>query len=225
MDAAGNPVFLESSDASNPSQNEVILSSTSESDFCPAARPLSTVPIPPVPRVLQFNHNIPTVGRLSESESISSSIGDSLNPDVPEFIPNELTDKNNEPIGSNSRNEQVKTEIQPEEVKIIPTPSNKGSSLLSRNKFSEVDDKLSTTAKCSSSSPVPKVQINGESQSANDVWKEVISFSCIISINIKLNVRVFLIHRKNTLPLLQVIQDLKLNCTFLPRNVKNTMNL
>ncbi|XP_017766146.1 PREDICTED: la-related protein 1 isoform X3 [Eufriesea mexicana] len=173
LDAAGNPVFLEPSDASNPSQNEVILSSTSESDFCPAARPLSTVPIPPVPRVLQFNHNIPTVGRLSESESISSSIGDSLNPDVPEFIPNELTEKSNEPIGSNSRNEQAKTEMQPEEVKSIPTPSNKGSSLLLGNKFSEVDDKLSTTAKCSSSSSVPKVQVNGELQSANDVWKEV----------------------------------------------------
>ncbi|XP_006562503.2 la-related protein 1B isoform X2 [Apis mellifera] len=172
LDAAGNPVFSESSNTSNPSQNEVILSSTSESDFCPAARPLSTIPIPPVPRILQSNHIIPTIGRLSESESISSSIGDSLNPDVPEFIPNELTEKNNEPIAADSKNEQTKTEEQSKEMKIIPAPSN-DSSLFSRNEFSKPDDEMSTTVKCSSPSSAPKVQINGESQSANNVWKEV----------------------------------------------------
>lgn len=184
LDAAGNPVFSESSNTSNPSQNEVILSSTSESDFCPAARPLSTIPIPPVPRILQSNHIIPTIGRLSESESISSSIGDSLNPDVPEFIPNELTEKTNELIAADSKNEQ-KTEEQSKEIKSIPAPSN-DSSLFSRNEFSKPDDEMSTTVKYSSPSSAPKVQINGESQSANNVWKEVIFFSCIISINIEI---------------------------------------
>ncbi|XP_050576410.1 la-related protein 1B isoform X2 [Bombus affinis] len=175
LDAAGNPVFLEPSDTSNPSQNEVILSSTSESDFCPAARPLSTIPIPPVPRVLQSNHVVPTIGRLSESESISSLIGDSLNPDVPEFIPisNELTDKNNEPIVFDNTNESFKTEKQSVEVKSIPGLSSDNSLLLSRNKASKPDDKMSTTVKCSSPSSVPEVQVNGESQSVNGVWKEV----------------------------------------------------
>lgn len=188
LDAAENPVFLEPSDTSNPSQNEVILSSTSESDFCPAARPLSTIPIPPVPRVLQSNHIIPTIGRLSESESISSLMGDSLNPDVPEFIPisNELTDKNNEPIVFDNTSESFKTEKQSVEVRSIPVLSSDNSLLLSRNKASKADDKMSTTAKCSSPSSVPEVQVNGESQSVNDVWKEVIFFSCIISINIEI---------------------------------------
>ncbi|KOC66335.1 La-related protein 1 [Habropoda laboriosa] len=177
LDAAGNPLFAESTDTSNPSQNEVILS-TSESDFCPAARPLSTIPIPPVPRVLQSNHIIPTIGRVSESESISSSIGDSLNPYVPEFIPNELTNKNSEPVTSSDSGgggEKVRTkEERSKEVKSIPTQSSNNSSLLSNNESRKPENKTSTTTKCSSPpASVSEVQVNGESQSADDVWKEV----------------------------------------------------
>ncbi|CAD1469183.1 unnamed protein product, partial [Heterotrigona itama] len=165
LDATGNPVFSELFDTSNTTQNEVILSSASESDFCPAARPLSTIPIPPVPRVLQSNHIIPTIGRLSESESISSSIGDSLNPDVPEFIPNE-------PIISDGKSEPFKIEKQSEEIKSFPPSSSDDSSLLPKNESLEQENKISTTAKYSSPNPVPEMQVNGESQSVNDVWKE-----------------------------------------------------
>ncbi|XP_076231642.1 la related protein isoform X2 [Calliopsis andreniformis] len=171
-DAAGSPMFSELSDSANPSQNEVILY-TSESDFYPAARPLPTIPIPPVPRVLQSNHIISSVGRISESESISSSIGDSLNPDVPEFIPNDLTNKSNELIVQNSESQQANTEEQSENAKSIPKSSNNYLFDLSNNETSKIDDKTSTTDKCSSSpTPVPEVQVNGESPSG-DVWKEV----------------------------------------------------
>ncbi|KAF3430348.1 hypothetical protein E2986_11634 [Frieseomelitta varia] len=166
LDATGNPVLSELFDTSNTSQNEVILSSTSESDFCPAARPLSTIPIPPVPRVFQSNNIVPTIGRLSESESISSSIGDSLNPDVPEFIPNE-------PVMSDSKSEPSKIEKQSEKIKSFPLSSSDDSSLFLKNESLEQENKTSATTKCSSPNPVPEMQVNGESQSVNDVWKEV----------------------------------------------------
>ncbi|XP_076665173.1 la related protein isoform X1 [Andrena cerasifolii] len=171
LDAAGNPVFSESSDPANPSENEVILS-TSESDFCPAARPLPTIPIPPVPRVLQSNHVMSTIGRVSESESISSSIGDSLNPDVPEFIPNDLTSKYNEPALLNNGSDPAKSEGQSEDAKNIPAPSSNDLSPLSNNESSKMGDKTSATDKCSSPAPVPDAQVNGES-SSGDVWQEV----------------------------------------------------
>lgn len=181
LDAAGNPVFSESSDIANPSQNEVILSASESSDFCPAARPLPTIPIPPVPRVLQSNHIVSTVGRVSESESVSSSVGDSLNPDVPEFIPNELTNKNNEAVAPKSNNEPSKTEEQSEEVKSIPASSNNDDS---ETISSSESSKMSTTVKCSSPTQASEVQINGDSQSGDNVWKEVNSFSYIFSVTL-----------------------------------------
>ncbi|XP_076626605.1 la related protein isoform X2 [Colletes latitarsis] len=174
-DAAGNSIFSESSDTLNPSQNEVILS-TSKSDFCPFARPLSTIPIPPVPRVLQSNHIFSTVGRVSESESISSSIGDSLNPDVQEFIPNELTSKSNEPVVPDSRTGQMINEKESDSVKNISTSSSNSnnSTSLCNNASSKTADKTSATVKCSSPSQVIEVQINDESPlPSDDVWKEV----------------------------------------------------
>ncbi|XP_003703258.2 la related protein isoform X1 [Megachile rotundata] len=170
LDAAGNPVFSESSDTANVSQNEVILSVSESSDFCPAARPLSTIPIPPVPCVLQSNHIVSTVGRVSESESISSSVGDSLNPDVPEFVPNELTNKINETVTANSENESVKTQETSDEMKSIPAPSSNNDSVSVSNKESS---KVSATTKCSSPTRESEVQINGDSQSGDNVWKEV----------------------------------------------------
>ncbi|XP_078052677.1 la related protein isoform X3 [Augochlora pura] len=166
LDAAGNPVYSELSDRSNASQNEVILFS-SESDFCPAARPLPTIPLPPVPRFLQSN--LSTVGRLSESESVSSSIGDNLNPDVPEFIPNELTSKNSESVAAEATaSDSQVNETQSADSQSIP-------SSLSNDKSSNVDDKTSAIDKSTSSFSDPSgVKVNGEMQPpSDDVWKEV----------------------------------------------------
>lgn len=177
IDAAGNPVFSEWS-STDPSQNEVILSS-SESDFFPAARPLSTIPIPPIPRVLQSNHVISTVGRLSESESVSSSIGENLNPDVPEFIPNELTNKNNESVAADSGSDSTKNGKRSDPAKTIPAASlNNGSSSPAKDAAFKTDDTSSAVVKSSSPSRAPGVKVNGELQMlSDDVWKEVISFS------------------------------------------------
>ncbi|KZC14352.1 La-related protein 1 [Dufourea novaeangliae] len=174
LDSAGNPIFSESSDNPNPSQNEVIFP-TSESDFCPAARPLSTIPIPPVPRVLQSNHVVSRVGRISESESVSSSIGDNLNPDVPEFIPNELTNKNNEPVAPNTASsDPTKNEERSDEVKCIPASLSNDMSSSTNNGSPKINDKASAAVKGSSPSRVPEVKVNGELQKSSDnVWKEV----------------------------------------------------
>lgn len=173
LDAAGKPIFSDSSESAAPSQNEVILP-TSETEFCPAARPLPTIPIPPVPRVLQSTcTSVPTVGRHSESESISSSVGDSLNPDVPEFVPN--NELPNKPIVNNENEHSPKTNVQTDETKSIPAPSSTDSSSLSSNESLKLSEsKLSPAENCSDAAPLPEVQITRETQSSSDdSWKEV----------------------------------------------------
>ncbi|XP_023247863.1 la-related protein 1 isoform X2 [Copidosoma floridanum] len=89
----GNPINSGSSDVSSTSPNEISYPHfTQPPEFQPAAKPLTAIPAPPVPTLL---HPVPPVNgdelRLSESESITSSIADTLNPEVPEFIPVVLT--------------------------------------------------------------------------------------------------------------------------------------
>ncbi|KAK2576550.1 hypothetical protein KPH14_005225 [Odynerus spinipes] len=182
LDAAGNPVYSDSSDASVSSKNEVMLS-TSEAEFYPAARPLSSIPIPPVPRVLQSNHQVSTsIGRISESESISSSVGDSLNPDVPEFIPVDLTCKLNDGTVSEQVSEQENGQSKSDEaVKIpisVPETSSNDLSPLSTNESSSEQTTPSNDKIHAENCAPPKVQINGEeppplSSSSDDSWKEV----------------------------------------------------
>lgn len=120
-------------------------------EFCPAARPLATIPKPPLPRVLQSIVN-PAM-RISESDSISSSIGETLNPDVPEFVPVVMTA---------NQGEHNKPKADAEEFESIweYPPSTNGT--LPR----ERDDKTATKTK--------SVQVNGVAETAeNDVWKEV----------------------------------------------------
>ncbi|XP_043473777.1 la-related protein 1B [Leptopilina heterotoma] len=91
LDSAGNPIFADSAEMASHPQNEMnneIMFPTVQSEFCPVAQPLTTIPAPPVPKVYTVIVPAEVVGRLSESESVSSSIGgDCLNPDVPEFVP------------------------------------------------------------------------------------------------------------------------------------------
>lgn len=184
LDAAENPVYSDSSDASMSSKNEVMLS-TSEVKFYPAARPLPSIPIPPVPRVLQSNHQVSTtISRISESESISSSVGDSLNPDVPEFIPVELTSKiNDNTLGeqvSEQENGQSKTDEAIEIPKSLPESSSSNeSSSLSTNESNSVQTTASNDKPQIENCTLPKVQINGEdrppqsSSPSDNSWKEV----------------------------------------------------
>jgi hypothetical protein len=88
LDAAGNPMYSDSSDTSSNSQNDMVYAYPSQMDFHPAAKPLLTIPVPPIPRLFQDMPVMVTEPlRLSESESVASSLGDNLNPDVPEFVP------------------------------------------------------------------------------------------------------------------------------------------
>ncbi|XP_033326939.2 la related protein isoform X2 [Megalopta genalis] len=160
-DTPENPFYLES-DRSNAAKNEVILF-PHESDFHPLSVPLPVIPIPPVPRFIQYNSA--AVGRLSESESVSSSIGENLNPDVPEFIPNELTSKNIESAAAEATaSDSQMNETQFGDSQSIP-------SSLSNHKSSSMDDEISAIG---SSSDPSGVKVNGEMQPpSDDVWKEV----------------------------------------------------
>lgn len=157
LDAAGNPVSSDSSDTSSNSQADVI--PPHQPEFHPAAKPLATIPAPPIPRLLQSAPVKAEVPRLSESESIGSSVGDILNPDVPEFVPVVLAAlKTEEP--KLEKNNLPKTEENTVEKKEDNTEEKK-------EEREKAEKKVSTD---NSSAPLT----NGEAQPVvDDVWKEV----------------------------------------------------
>ncbi|XP_044593538.1 la-related protein 1B isoform X2 [Cotesia glomerata] len=108
-------------------------------EFCPAATPLSIIPTPPMPRVIQ------PVPRLSESESISSSSGETLNPCVPEFVPIIAVENNKAMVNNLSESAQADSVETETETKLL---------------LNENDTQTP--------------QVNGDVESSdNDVWKEV----------------------------------------------------
>ncbi|XP_046833296.1 la-related protein 1 isoform X2 [Vespa crabro] len=182
LDAAGNPVYSDSSNASVPSRNEVIHPS-SEAEFYPAARPLSSIPVPPIPRILQSNYQLlSTIGRISESESISSSMGDSLNPDVPEFIPVDLTSKlalSKQVSQQRENGLSRKDEIVEIPNSVLPEPSSNELSPLSTNESSSSSESITLNDKTHIKNCTPaKVQIDDQkplapSSPSDNSWKEV----------------------------------------------------
>lgn len=157
------------SQQSSSSQNEVI-HPTSETTFCPAAKPLFAIPIPAVPRVF-------------ESYSVLNSVpmtNEILNPDVPEFVPMDLTEKTNGFTAINKSNE-TKNEIQFEKIKeeiykltnsiTVPHFS------LNNNSPIKIDDTLPAMVDSSTSDSLPEERINGELDTSGDnAWKEVVVF-------------------------------------------------
>ena len=83
FEPAGNLLFSDSSEASSNSQADSVNGHPMEPHFHPAAKTLSSIPTPPVPRLLQTTAPIIDV---VDSEGILST-GETLNPDVPEFVP------------------------------------------------------------------------------------------------------------------------------------------
>ncbi|XP_066598042.1 la-related protein 1B-like isoform X2 [Prorops nasuta] len=152
LDAAGNPVFGDSANFPMAVPYDA-MTSVPQFNFCPVARPLSTIPTPPIPRVVQTNN---TIGRLSESESISSSIGESLNPDVPEFVP--VTGKPDESTNSGTKNNNS-------------SKDNDQSANSSHPATQDSSEKSSNVVPNANRTRSPEVQINGES--IDDAWKEV----------------------------------------------------
>ncbi|XP_011498532.1 PREDICTED: la-related protein 1B [Ceratosolen solmsi marchali] len=152
LDTAGNPMYSDSSDTSSNSQNDVMFSHPYQMDFHPAAKPLATIPTPPIPRMFQTTSVITEPLRLSESESVASSLGDSLNPDVPEFVP----------IVSSVNKSEDSAETQEEQVIEMSEKSD------SRKKNANVELQENTKEK----SDLPLT--NGDAQPGiDDVWKEV----------------------------------------------------
>ncbi|XP_014478889.1 PREDICTED: la-related protein 1B isoform X2 [Dinoponera quadriceps] len=172
LDRADKPLFSDSSELFMPPQSEII-PHILEREFYPAARPLPSIPEPIVmPFILQTDHTIPIPGTCDESESVSSLIGETLNPDVPEFIPTELTGNSNDlPTATNESNE-TKNEKQPVKAKEIVSESTSSTPTSNHNLCTKEDNKSSAMTYSSTSNCSPEE--HGKSNSSNDdVWQEV----------------------------------------------------
>ena len=176
LDSSGNPIFLDSSDISSHSQSEMIFSAK-QPEFCPIARPLTTIPVPPVPKILTaFVPPVP-VPRLSESESISSSMGESLNPDVPEFVPIVLAKVGETKYAKpETKEDEISNRVEPSnnessDAEVNNKENSKDQKEIQRNEKKELykEDSQKENLKKEKS----EVLVNGEKES-EDVWKEVL---------------------------------------------------
>ncbi|KAL0121680.1 hypothetical protein PUN28_006877 [Cardiocondyla obscurior] len=165
-DITSNIAFSSFSQLSIPFQNEVIPTSETTT-FCPVAKPLSTMPIPPVPRVFESYHSIST-RRHSESEINFLSVNEILNPNVPEFVPTDKvngftdTDKNNQ-TKTKFHLEKVKETLAIAEMFLLP-PNNNSSKTKEDNKLSATDSNSDSLSE----------RMNGDSDlSSDNTWKEV----------------------------------------------------
>lgn len=111
--------------------------------FCPVAQPLSILPEPPVPKIIQ---STPTLS----SETDVHVPGESLNPDVPEFIPNSVVNMD----GLLAKPVEVIENAKSEATVEKPT----------ENKKVEKEQKKEV------------VKVNGESKKDENVWEEVLEF-------------------------------------------------
>ncbi|XP_033218147.1 la-related protein 1 [Belonocnema kinseyi] len=172
LDSAGNPVFSDSSDMSSHSQSDMIFP-PSHPEFCPIARPLMAIPAPPVPKILSAF--IPPVGRLSESESVSSSIGDTLNPDVPEFVPIILS-RLGETLSEKEETMEDDISIRTEQPNMESSGDIKvdDKSVNEERKENKVEQKNAGKKDSTKGNKEDKcgVLVNGEKE-PEDVWKEV----------------------------------------------------
>lgn len=163
-------VISNHSQQSISSQNEVI-HPTSKTTFCPAAKPLLAIPIPAVPRVFESFYSVPMANEI-------------LNPDVPEFVPMDLTERTNGFTAMNESNE-TKNEIQFEKIKEENYKLTNSITMplfsLNNNSPIKINNILPSMVESSTSDSLPEEQINRESDMSSDnTWKEVIVFIIFI---------------------------------------------
>ncbi|KYN02062.1 PREDICTED: la-related protein 1 [Cyphomyrmex costatus] len=180
LDISSNIAFSNRVQQPNLSQSEVI--PTSETTFCPTAKPLSTMPAPPIPRVFESYHSISTVRRYNELETDSSLTNEILNPDVPEFVPtteiiNGFTANLPKQQSNKDNSNQTKTTNNIYFEKIKETMEIAERYLLSSNNNSPTNireaNELPATVGIPTSDSLSE-RMNGESDSSNDnAWKEV----------------------------------------------------
>ncbi|XP_058794713.1 la-related protein 1B isoform X2 [Phymastichus coffea] len=145
LDAAG--MCSDSSDTSSNSQNDNIMP-LSQPEFFPVAKPLPAIPAPPIPRLLNTTPLINDIPRVSESDSVSSSIGETLNPDVPEFVP----------VLNNSRLEKTSMIVEEEQIVDEEQKKEKEEKVVDEQIFSKESN---------------NTLVNGEATTTETSWKEV----------------------------------------------------
>lgn len=147
------------------SQNEEVIHPTSKTAFCPAAKPLLAIPIPTAPRVFASYYSVPMANEV-------------LNPDVPEFIPMDLTERTNGFINeSNESKNEIQFETIKEEIHKLTNSTTMPFVSPNNNSPIKIDDTLPITANSSTS----EERINRESDTSSDnAWKEVIIFIVFI---------------------------------------------
>ncbi|KAJ8676413.1 hypothetical protein QAD02_012200 [Eretmocerus hayati] len=195
LDVAGNPIYSDSSDTLSNSPSDMILS---QPEFQPAARPLSTIPAPPIPKLIHSAVLVPAPNFI-EPDSIPLFSAEVLNPDVPEFIPVVLTsgqiDEERVEQQEFMESGQILQSEQNNMVQVSETHNQNegdGESVLS-SKMKEVEtvevkklkeEKLGSRSEDDAKSGKEEVELdqkkinqpltNGEAQPATDfVWKEV----------------------------------------------------
>lgn len=171
-----NPMFEQSEHTRVPipQSDPSVAGQSGKFEFCPVARPLRAIPVPPLPRILQtVPYIIPQqvvsgAARLSESESISSSTGgESLNPDVPEFVP--IVMATSKFASQSTFNHQENNNRSKEEEERCED-DRKRMELLSSINSDKTSDSSNPTSKLNSQ----MAQVNGDIEpAANEVWKEV----------------------------------------------------
>lgn len=169
-DIANNIAFSDHAEQPVPVENEVI--PTSETTFCPVAKPLSTMPAPPVPRVFDSYHSISTVRRHSEPEINPSSMNEILNPDVPEFVPTErtngftATNKSNQAKANKFNFDTMIKETLAIADMFLHPPNNPSMKIKEDNKSPATTDSLTSDSLSE--------RMNGELDTLSDnTWKEV----------------------------------------------------
>lgn len=177
-------VISNHSQQSISSQNEVI-HPTSETTFCPVAKPLLAIPIPAAPRVFTPYYSVPMANEI-------------LNPDVPEFIPMDLTEKtngftneSNETVNksietatneSHERKNEILYEAMKEEIyKLTDSVTMPLVSPNNNNSPIKIDNTLPIMANSTTSDSLSEERINRElDTSIDNAWQEVIIFIVFI---------------------------------------------
>lgn len=160
-----------------------------EAEFYPCSKSMISVAraLPPQ-RIYRSGYQSElTIEKIKESENVSSTMGaDSLNPNVPEFVPVDLTSK----LGASKQvsleeidqptNDEMIDEMVNEMVDVIPTnpilePSSNELSPLSTNESSGSESTINLNDKThAEDSTLEKVQINDDKVQINDEKAQII---------------------------------------------------
>lgn len=131
LDSAGNAMH-DIQESGEPLAHKETMAEFSPLGFCPAAQPLQQLPLPPVPKIIQSF--VSSEEGTAESENPASTT-ETLNPDVPEFIPILLTDK----VPSDSTKETVESAAATSEAVVAKQLDVKSNDLLKKKQSKNLE--------------------------------------------------------------------------------------